>query len=241
MLACSLLGSACTPRWLFQHKDQPYDEAHWPALEAAYEQIIQADDKITISIWGHDELGVGSSFSVYSSTLEQGKFIAVDHLGEISLPLVGKVKIVGLTAREADLYLQALFAKYVRNPIVYLRVLSHTVSIMGEVNSPGNYSVDRQRKTLIEVISDAGGLTAFADAGNIKLIRNHGLGEVEEIEIDLTDMETLQKSSLILHNRDIIYIPELRSKRFQQVVSGLIVPITGIFASAALALSLINR
>ena len=42
-------------------------------------------------VWGHDELGVGSSFSVYSSTLEQGKFISIDKSGEITLPLIGKV------------------------------------------------------------------------------------------------------------------------------------------------------
>ena len=236
----ALLFQACTPQWLFQPKDLPYEGVK-KIVKNEYEHILGPDDKITISVWGHDELGVGSSFSVYSSTLEQGKYITIDTQGEITLPLIGKVEIQGLTAREADLYIRQLYAKYVKNPIVYLRVLSHTVTMLGEVNTPGNYFIDKQNKSLIEIIADAGGFTNYADKTQIRIIRQDIQGNITEIPIDLTDIETLYRSDLSLRSKDVIYIPEKRSKQFEQVVTGKIVPVVGVIGSVALLLSLVNR
>ncbi|MEM6803927.1 MAG: polysaccharide biosynthesis/export family protein [Bacteroidota bacterium] len=203
-----------------------------------HEHIIQMDDKITISVWGHDELGVGSSFSVYSSTLEQGKYISIDKSGEITLPLIGKVKLEGLTAREADLYIRQLYSKYVKNPIVYLRVLSHSVTVLGEVSSPGNYLIDKQQKSLLELIGDAGGFSKYANKREIKILRKHPDGELEEIDVDLTNIETLYTTDLALRSRDIIYVPERKTKELESVVSGKVVPIVGVLGSLALIWSL---
>lgn len=233
-----MLGSwGCTPQWLFQHKDYMPTQLE-PVMSENHEHIIQMDDKITISVWGHDELGVGSSFSVYSSTLEQGKFISIDKSGEITLPLIGKVELEGLTAREADLYIRQLYSKFVKNPIVYLRVLSHSVTILGEVSSPGNYLIDKQEKTLLELIGDAGGFSKFANKKKIVILRKDLDDNLEEIIIDLTDIETLFTQDLAVRSRDVIYIPERRSKELESVVTGKVVPIVGVVGSLALIYSL---
>ncbi|MEL6676475.1 MAG: polysaccharide biosynthesis/export family protein [Bacteroidota bacterium] len=235
-----VLFPACTPQLLFQKQEgqQLTDQVTLADLE---EHILQQEDKITISIWGHEELGVGSQFSVYSSTLEQGKYISINARGEVTLPLVGTVEIAGLTVREADLYLRKLYSKYVHNPIIYLRILDHRVTILGEVRNPGNYSLDRQQKSLIEVIGDAGGLTDFADADAIIIVRHTETGGKKEIKVDLTLMETLYTQDLSLHSRDIIYVPERRAKQFERTVSGKVVPVVGALASIALILSILNN
>lgn len=233
-----LVGFAgCTPQWMFQHKNG-YISDGGSVMSDNHEHIIQMDDKITISVWGHDELGVGSSFSVYSSTLEQGKFIAIDKSGEITLPLIGKVKLEGLTAREADLYIRQLYSKYIKNPIVYLRVLSHSVTILGEVSSPGNYLIDKQEKTLLELVGDAGGFSKFANKKKIIILRKDLDDNLEEIKVDLTDIETLFAQDLAVRSRDVIYIPERRSKELESVVTGKVVPIVGVVGSLALIYSL---
>lgn len=236
-LFLALSQNACTPQWLFQQKTGVDLQKQVMASED-HEHIIQMDDKITISVWGHDELGVGSSFSVYSSTLEQGKFISIDKSGEITLPLIGKVKLEGLTAREADLYIRQLYSKYVKNPIVYLRVLSHSVTVLGEVNAPGNYLIDKQQKSLLELIGDAGGFSKYANKQRIKILRKDPEGRLEEIKVDLTEIETLYTQDLALRSRDIIYVPERRSKEIESVVTGKVVPIVGILGSLALVYSL---
>ncbi|MFK7921831.1 MAG: polysaccharide biosynthesis/export family protein, partial [Bacteroidia bacterium] len=153
VILCSF--SACTPQWLFQPKELGYTGPETVTVEP-HEHILQPSDKIILSVWGHDELGVGSAFSVFSSTLEQGKFIAIDARGEITLPLIGEVKISDLSAREADLYLTKLFSKYLKDPIVYLRILSLEVTLIGEVRTPANYQLDKEPFSIIELIGEAG-------------------------------------------------------------------------------------
>lgn len=240
MIVCViLLCQSCTPQLLFQRKQVPLYQS-WPNMDAYYEHVIQSDDKITLSIWGHDELGVGSSFSVYSSTLESGKYIVIDQQGEVSLPLIGKVRLAGLTAREADLFLNKLYSKYVKSPIIYLRVLNHMVSIFGEVASPGNYTLVKQQTPLIEILGEAGGFTKYADKSSIKILRYHQDKEWEEIFIDLTDIETLNHSSLILRSKDLIYIPERKTKVREQIIGSTLVPVVGILGSLAITISLLK-
>ena len=236
---CLGIGAGCTPQWLFEHQETPlYPD--WPDMDPSYEHIIQPDDKITLSIWGHDELGVGSSFSVYSSTLESGKYIVIDQQGQVSLPLIGKVELSGLTAREADLFLNKLYSKYVRNPIIYLRVLNHTITLLGEVNSPGNYALVKQQTPLIEILGEAGGFTKYADKSRIKILRHHPEEEWEEIFIDLTDIETLQNSSLILRSQDLVYVPERRMKTLEQSIGSTLVPVVGVLGTLSIIISLIR-
>lgn len=209
-------------------------------MDEAYEHIIQPDDKITLSIWGHDELGVGSSFSVYSSTLESGKYIVVDQQGKVSLPLVGDIELKGLTAREANLFLNKLYSKYVRNPIIYLRVLNHAITLLGEVNSPGNYSLVKQKTDLLEILGEAGGFTKYANKSAIKILRFHPEDEVEEIFIDLTDIETIYQSSLILRDRDVVYVPERKLKTTEQIIGSTLVPVVGVLGTISIIVSLLK-
>lgn len=91
--------------------------------------------------------------------------------GNISIPLLGTIKAAGLTARELELVLQALLRRtYMKDPHVAVTVLemqSHSVSVMGAVKNPGVFQI-RGRKTLLEMLSMAGGLAP--DAGNTVLV-----------------------------------------------------------------------
>ncbi|RMG16698.1 MAG: polysaccharide export protein [Bacteroidetes bacterium] len=234
------LYSGCTPQLLFQHKDYP-SALDLSVPEPVYEHVLEPDDKIIISVWGHEELGVGSAFGVYSSNEAFGKYISINQQGEITLPLLGDVRLAGLTVREANLYLRQLYAKYISHPIVYLRVLNHSVTLLGEVRTPGNYEIDREQKSVVEVIGQAGGFTDYADASAVKLLRKNQKGEVEEYVIDLTDIESLYLSNLHVQNRDILYVPERRNKQFEKVVSGLLVPIVGVLGTASLIFSVIKK
>ncbi|WNJ19320.1 polysaccharide biosynthesis/export family protein [Pontibacter sp. G13] len=238
MIGLALLVNSCTTQRLFQDRETDTPVVVSPDLDVSKEHVLKEDDKITVSIWGHDELGVGSAFSTNKSTLAEGKYITIDHRGEVSLPLIGTIKLAGLTVREANLYLDRLYAKYIKSPIVYLRVLNHFVTVMGEVNTPGNYQIRREQQSLVQVIGQAGGFTKYALKNQIKVIRNYNTPEMEEIVVDLTDVRTLEASGLLMQSGDILYIPERRTKRLEESLSGIVVPIVGILASAALIISL---
>ncbi|MEL6843676.1 MAG: SLBB domain-containing protein, partial [Bacteroidota bacterium] len=146
----------------------------------------------------------------------------------------------GLSAREADLYLTSLFSKFLKDPIVYLRVLSLEVTVIGEVNNPANYQLDKEPFSLVELIGEAGGFTDYADVSKIRILRTHPDGSLEEIYYDLTDRDVLFVKDLSLRSRDVIYIPERRAKQFEKTVSGKIAPLVGVLGSIALIMSIIN-
>lgn len=240
LLIAGMWLGGCTPQWMFQHREGFDPSKHQAPLAEAYEHVLEPDDKITVSVWGHDELGVGSSFSVYDANLESGHFLTIDLRGEITLPLIGRVKIAGLTCRESDLYLGQLYTQYVKNPIVRLRVLNHTVTVLGEVKSPGNYPIERQRQTLIETLGDAGGFTDYADKGELLILRPDSLGRYSEIRVDLTDAYTLYAQDLSLRPRDVIYVPERRSKQFDKFNSSL-APFAGFAGTAILLITILRQ
>jgi polysaccharide export outer membrane protein len=234
-----LLGTSCTPQLLFQQKEGTSIDAPVPLPSAQKEHILSVGDKITLSVWGHEELGVGSTFSVYNSTLESGKYIILNEKGEIDLPLIGKIKLQGLNIREANLLLEGRYNKFLHDPIIRLRVLSRKVTILGEVNAPGNYELDAVDKNLMEIVGEAAGFTDYADLSKVTIVRRKG-NEQEKLHFDLTDEETLFMVDLTLRDRDLIYVPERRGKEADKV-AGRLVPIAGLVGSAALLISVLRR
>lgn len=226
--------TACKPQLLFQRVNPEDAPKYYPELNSIYEHTLNSDDKLTVSVWGHEDLGVGSAFGLVSSSEDLGKYITINEQGEITLPLVGDVKVAGLTVREANLYLRKLYTEFLNDPIVYLRVINYQVTIMGEVKSPGNYKIDRQRKSLLEAIAAAGGFSEYADKAHITVLRKNDAGITEEVILDLTDIETLNRSSLTLENRDLVYVPERGAKQANKIFSGLVVPVLGLLGGISL-------
>lgn len=234
-----LLGTSCTPQLMFQQKEGATIDAPVPLPPAKKDHILKAGDKITLSVWGHEELGVGSTFSVYNSTVESGKYIILDEKGEIDLPLIGKIKLQGLNIREANLLLEGRYGKFIHDPIIRLRVLSRQVTILGEVNAPGNYELSAIDNNLMEMVGEAAGFTDYADLRNVTIVRRKG-NEQEKLHFDLTDEETLFMVDLTLRDRDLIYVPERRGKEADKV-TGRLVPIAGLIGSAVVLISVLRR
>ena len=235
-----LLFPSCTPQWMFQEKElaAPYTKAI--PSDTTFEHILQPDDKITISVWGHEDLEVGSIFDVYSSTEASGKYLLIDLKGEVTLPLVNTVKLSGLTVREANLLLEGRYAQFLNDPIIHFRVLSHQVTILGEVRAAGNFPIEKERMTLLEAIGEAGGFSDFADLSRVTIIRSAHLAPKAELVFDFTDKETLYTSDMVLRDKDIIYVPERRAKEFAKKSASL-VPVVGLMGSAALLISLLAK
>lgn len=131
----------------------------------------------------------------------------VDDLGFITHPLIGRIKLGGLTVPQAEEELARILADgYIINPHVTLLVLEHSrFSVLGEVRKPGAYEILGQ-VSLMEAISIAGGLTPIANKDKIKLIRNEDGGEVTSM-IDMDDaMEGKKESNSWVRGGDVIVV-----------------------------------
>jgi polysaccharide export outer membrane protein len=203
-----------------------------------FEKPLAADDKITLSVWDHDDISIGSIHSIYSLIEENGKWIAIDEQGEVKLPLVGRVKLAGLTTREATLYLEKIYSKYIQNPIINLRVLNNQVTILGEVKKPGNYIFSSDNIRLVNLVANADGFTDYARTTEIKIIR--GTVKPEEKLLDYTNTYSLMGPDAMLRPGDVVYVPPTKGKTSDRVMSKLI-PIASIITALVLVFTLVNK
>jgi polysaccharide export outer membrane protein len=138
----------------------------------------------------------------------------VDSIGTIDFPLIGTVKIGGLTTTAAKELIKTHLKTYLKEPTVNVRFLNYKVSVIGEVTKPSVYLIQNERITLPEVISMAGDLTIFGKRTNILVVREIN-GKKEFGHVDLTSRSIYVSPYYYLHNNDVVYV-EPTSAKIQQ-------------------------
>jgi polysaccharide biosynthesis/export protein len=234
MLLCLLL-SACKTTNLFVDKQASSQiEALSPVFfsDPIYEYQIRKDDKISISVWGQDELSVGSTYGIYNSNEVYGKWLMVDAQGNIEIPKIGTVKVEHLTNIQLKTILKEQFGLWVKNPIVDIKVLNREITILGEVRDPQVITVDKERNTLLDLIARCKGLEFYANAKNIKVLRQVGQ-DVHVANIDLTEKGNYLMKNINLYPGDVVIVPSKKNKEFERRIS-TIIPFTTTISAAAI-------
>jgi polysaccharide export outer membrane protein len=224
---------ACKTQNLFQTggKPAPPDSCFLP-ITSDYQYKIRQDDKISISVWDHDDLSVGSLYGIYNSNEIYGKWLLVDARGEISIPKVGPFKVRGLTVIQAEDTLRQVFAEWIKRPVVDVKVLNKEITVIGELKSPGKQVLEKDNNSLIEVIGKAGDFDFYADKRKVKIIRLWQ-GQVRNIDVDLTNMDRYMSSNIRIIPGDVVYVPSKKGKDFDKRIS-TILPIISVATGFAL-------
>ena len=185
-----------------------------------------------------------TSINGNSMIASQGQTYQVEDDGTVALPVIGRVKVAGLTRTEAMKLIEDDYRKDVlKDPIIDLKIINLKVTLLGEVKAQGNYPLVKDKTNLIEMIGIAGGLTDKANEKNIKIIR----GDVKNpqiTEVDLSKTGTLADPRLILQNNDIIYVAQsTRATKNDQLqnFNTTVQPLLLIMNTALIIYSLIHR
>jgi polysaccharide export outer membrane protein len=177
-------------------------------------QVVLYKDPNQESIGGSGELGQSMS----------NKGILVNAAGYITLPLIGKVKVSGLTQTQASDKITLMYKKFLNTPSVYLEVLNKRIFVLGEVNKPGVIQLDKEKMTLFEALAHAGDITDYGQKNNISVVSNiPGRGMVMRT-VDLTDFDHMKYADLMLRPNDIVYVRPDSWKKFKVTSSKLTVP-----------------
>lgn len=135
----------------------------------------------------------------------------VDQKGEIHLPLIGVLKVDGLTTSQLQNKLQQQLLTYYKDPVVNVRIINFKVSVFGDVLRPDIFTLQNERTTITQAISLAGDLNITAMRKNVILIREEN-GVRNFIPIDLTSKNIFQSKYFYLKNNDEIYVQPDRTK-----------------------------
>ena len=171
--------SSCTSRKEYVYfQDEPLTDAG--LLEVVPEITYQSDDLLTIDVAALEPEAVrpfnlpavNYSESVISAqgTLKMQTYL-IDSNGNIEFPVLGTIKIGGLTRTEATAMMKERLTEYIKDPIVNIRLANFTITVIGDVNRPGTYTIQDERVTLPEALGLAGDLTNTATRTNLFLIR----------------------------------------------------------------------
>ncbi len=141
--------------------------------------------------------------------------ILVNTQGYVILPLIGKVKVAGLTQTEAADRITQKLKKYLNTPSVYVEVLNKRIYVLGEVKKPGVVKLDKEKMTLFEAIAFSGDLTDHAVRDNIIILSHDPKKGLVMRSVDLTDFRKIRYASLMLHPNDIVYVQPDGWKEFR--------------------------
>ncbi|WP_245794758.1 polysaccharide biosynthesis/export family protein [Flaviramulus basaltis] len=170
------------------------------------------------------KLKVGDVLSIYVSTIDplvtkpynlvmdtgaQGQLVdyLIDVDGNIDYPVLGKIKLIGLTVDEAKELFKNKFedGNLLKKPVIIIRITNFRVTVEGAVSSPGVYQVSGERISILEALAMAGGLTIKGRRDNVLIVRDFN-GTKTYSRVDLTNKEIFNSPVYYLTQNDYVYV-----------------------------------
>lgn len=139
---------------------------------------------------------------------------SVDPEGNINLPVLGKMRVAGLTVTEAKSLIQTKATEYIKDAQIDVKLLSFKIFFLGEVRNPGQQTVFSDRANILEAISMAGDVTYNGNRRKVNILRSYQ-DKTKVIEVDLTKRDLLYSPQFYLQPNDVVYVKPLKSTIFR--------------------------
>jgi polysaccharide export outer membrane protein len=179
-----------------------------------YTPKFKIDDVVTIHISTLNQ-EASLPFNLFRGSSENGirpeqVDYLIDEQGEIDFPVIGKIKIAGLSPEETRVLLRQKLSEYLKDPIINIRLQNFSVTVLGEVKQPGTFPVIGEKITILEALGLAGDMTIKGERENVLVIRDFD-GTKVYTRIDLTRKEALNSPVYYLTQNDVVYVEPNRS------------------------------
>lgn len=182
------------------------------------ERVVEYGDHLNILITAEEKDAIAyfnTQGGASTGAVAAGSGYLVNSLGYIEFPIIGKIKVLGLTERQLKETLTQLIGKYVKDPLIDVRFNSFKITVLGEVKSPGTKILDMQRTTIFEALAAAGDLPNTAKRSDIQIYRDYN-GERTIIKFDLRKKEVLNNPEVFeMKHNDVIYVQPFRKTLFR--------------------------
>lgn len=223
-----MLWNACDSYQKVPYFQDLADSADTSALMARQELLrLQPGDKLNIVVSSsltpeqaaRFNLPLHSTYigSIGRASSQTSMPFQVDTKGNIDFPIVGKIRVSGLTREEVEENIKNILAKQklLNDAIVTVEILNHYVNVLGEVNKPGRININKDNLTILEAISMSGDLTILGERQNVLVLRQEN-GLQKPYRVDLSNAKNVYSSPVYqLKQDDVVYVQPNKTRQRQ--------------------------
>lgn len=215
-MVAMLLASCSSPKNVAYIQNS--DSIDYSRSEVLYDARIMPKDILTITV-NTVNPEASAPFNLFvSSELSANRSIGaqrslqtylVDNKGCIEFPVIGTIKVGGLTKSACEKLIHDKIQRFMNaeeNPIVTVRMSNYKISVLGEVNRPGMFTVSNEKINIFEALAQAGDLTIYGVRDRVKLIREDEKGHKDVYTLNLNDAEIINSPYYYLQQNDVIYV-----------------------------------
>jgi len=238
LLSIVILVTSCATKKeiiYFQDAEKLNDKLN----EQSFEPIIENNDILYVAISSLDKAvlapfsrntGLEGNITNSNAGLE-GYLVDVD--GAINFPVIGDIAVAGKTRGQVKDLLKAALSEYIIDVVVDVRIMNFKITVIGEVNVPGVYTIADERVTLPQALGLAGDLSEDGKRENVMVIREID-GKQQVARIDLTKTDFFTSPYYFLKQNDVVYVePSLKGVK----KSGFIPDVPALLSLVTIVLS----
>ncbi len=219
-----LLLTACVPQKkvvLLQDKTGDNKTTFAPMEHITDRYLLQPNDYLFVrvttldpklSVFYNPALGGATT----STNQAESKFYyyLIDDSMNINFPYVGKINLADCNLVMAEQRIRDAISAQLQNFTLVVRLASNSISVLGEVNKTGQYTMTRDQMTIWDAVSMAGGFTSYARRSEVQVVRRDKEGTATIHTLDLTDRNIINSEYYYIYPNDVIYVSPLRVKMF---------------------------
>jgi len=237
LLILFLVIQSCTPMKKITYLNGQ-QSSEWDVSPVPPKHHLEIGDILMVKVISRNEES-NDLFNIEASTNNVNASLTATNLylngftisqeGTIDIPNVGEVFVLNKTLEQAESAIHLKAAEFLINPFVIVKLANFQFTILGEVNTPGNYPVYKEGLTIYDAIAISGGINDYANLRKVKIIRSEK-NKKQIYNIDLTSSRLITSDFFYLRNNDLVYIQPIKFKGFRKSQSQLLLSTLTTFA-----------
>ena len=225
LLALPLLVASCTSYKNVPYLQTPKTVTDFEEILPLYDAKIMPKDLLSITINTTDPQAAApfnltvqtplnaALTNINTTTQPTLQQYLVNNVGEIDFPVIGRLKVGGLSKNEAEDLIRERLKPYLKEePIVTVRMANYKISVLGEVARPGSFTISNEKVNVLEALAMAGDMTIYGVRDDVKLIREDVNGKREIINLNLNNAGIVTSPYYYLKQNDILYVTPNKTK-----------------------------
>ena len=221
VLVYTVLTGCVTHKKLRYLTDLSADTTSVPVIDSTYAYRLRPGDVLYLRVVSSTDSkmelfnqSLSNSQSGMNSSQGQANLFTgnlIDQYGDIELPMIGLIRLSGLTLKDAEKAINVKMSEYLTYVTVTVKLMSFRISVLGEVVNPGIKQIDRNQLTILDALAYSGDLTELANRKKVRLIRKEN-NRNKVYTIDLSSVNMLASEFYYLRPDDVIYVEPLTYK-----------------------------